>query len=156
MVKLFFVILVAGFIIFSGCVEQPDSGGTRQDVQRAGNGLHVSELADGEILPLLLENEDFGDWRSDFVKAHGSEPSLEVTKKERLSEERVSEMIEGSQAGTKAVVERILSGLPVETGNVFYVEMKDSVQTQSGIIVIIDTKEKQVLKFFATLGITAG
>ena len=80
---------------------------------------------------------------------------LLLLKKERLSQELVEQMIEESPVGMKNVTEHILSDLPLESGNLFYVEMQDKAFSHKGIIAIIDAGEQKALKFFATLGIAS-
>jgi len=110
-------------------------------------------LEESDLLPILGTDFDFNDWKNDFTKGEGQFPELKTVLLVKLSEEKISEMIESVQEGQRAVKEQILSNIDVENKSVFYVEMIDQVNSSRGIIAIIDAKEKKVLKFFATLGI---
>ncbi len=146
MKKIFFALFLVGLLVFSGCVQQPENGSN--PVLRVG-------LEESQIQPILAENTDFSDWRNDFVAEHNIQPNLLLLKKERLSQELVEQMIEESPVGMKNVTEHILSDLPLESGNLFYIEMQDKDFSHKGIIAIIDAGGEKILKFFATLGIAS-
>ena len=143
---MFFLEKVLVFFLFlffvAGCTLPTENNG----------GVEV-ELDESDVLLSLEGDTDFNDWKDDFISGEGREPVLVLIKKERLSEEIIGEKIGSASVGQKNIVERIFSDLDVSSGNIFYVEMKDKVLQNRGVIAIIDGGEKKVLKFFATLGI---
>ena len=113
-------------------------------------------LTEVGAIQALTSNTDYNDWKNDFVRAQGAPPNLALTKSVLLSKEKIKEMIDASQEGTKGVMEAIIGDVNADANTVFYIEMRDRVAQNKGIIAIIDTEKKIARKFFATIGVSAG